>query len=120
MKTIKISQILGRDLKSRSTVNDLKLYVNNLNEGDIEFNFSDIKFATRSFIDEFYNCFLKNQSKDSEIRVSIKNVSYDIQALFDAVSKTQKRHKRPSFNQGSVHSFDNVAEVTEFIKSLPD
>jgi hypothetical protein len=119
MKTIYITQLLGRDLKSRSTVGDLKLYVNNLNDNKIHIDFSDVQFATRSFIDEFYNSFIKNQDKEPNIKIALDNISYDIQAIFDAVSKTQKGQKKPSSSQSSVHSFDNISEAIKFLDSLP-
>ena len=59
MKTIDIAAILSPDLKSRMRAQDLKQYIENSEADAVELDFQNVKFATRSFIDEFYNLFLK-------------------------------------------------------------
>lgn len=92
MKTIDIAQILSPDLKSRMRAQDLKLYVKNSGADAVEFDFGNVKFATRSFIDEFYNLFLKANS-DKSISVEITNVPQDIKTMLDSVSHTQIKAK---------------------------
>ena len=90
MRTIDITQILSPELKTRVRVNDLRLYVENTREDVVVIDFRNVKFATRSFIDEFYNVFLK--TPDSlPIRIEITNVPEDIKRMFDSVSHTQTR-----------------------------
>ncbi len=57
MTTIDITRILSQDLKSRSRANDLLLFIKNSNESEVTIDFRNVMFATRSFIDEFYNLF---------------------------------------------------------------
>ena len=57
MKTIDIAAILSPDLKSRMRAQDLKQYIENSEADAVEFDFQNVNFATRSFIDEFYNLF---------------------------------------------------------------
>lgn len=59
MKTIDNTEILSQDLKSRMRAKDLKEYVDNCQVSEIILDFQKVNFATRSFIDEFYNLFLK-------------------------------------------------------------
>jgi anti-anti-sigma regulatory factor len=113
---IDITTILSPDLKSRSVVGDLSLFIRNTNEKSVIIDFANVKFVTRSFIDEFYNSFLKN--KKNEIKIQLVNVSDDIQMVFDAVSRTQNKTKKVSDETGVV-TFNNFAEVNNYLKALP-
>ena len=88
---IDITTLLSADLKSRYAVNDLLLYVNNTDGDDIVIDFSNVKFATRSFIDEYYNVIMKNSS--SEKKITTINIPEDIQYIFNTVQKTQHKEK---------------------------
>ena len=92
MKTIDIAQILSPDLKSRMRAQDLKLLIENSEEKEVVLDFQGVKFATRSFIDEFYNLFLKSPTTN-DFQVELTNVPEDIKTILDAVSRTQVRAK---------------------------
>ena len=116
MKTIDITQILSPDLKSRMRAQDLELFISNSGEDHVVLDFSNVKFATRSFIDEFYNLFLK--SPDSlPYQVEITNVPEDINAILETVSRTQTRVKViPS--RTPERSFKDVNELLHFLSSV--
>ena len=116
MKTIDISDILTPDLKSRMRAQDLKLMVENSGVDAVVMDFQGVKFATRSFIDEFYNLFLKTPEANT-FRVELINVPSDIKAMLDAVSRTQVRAKViPS--QSQEVSFKNVKEFLNYFSTL--
>ncbi len=112
---IDITFILGTELRSRSAVSDLKLYILNTNEKEVIIDFSKVKFVTRSFIDEFYNTFLK--TKNQAFNVQLINVSADIQSILETVSKTQTK-KKEIVNTGSVVKFDNIEEMSSSLSML--
>ena len=112
---IDISEIISPDLRSRFTVRDFDLYIQNLNVSDVVVDFSKVKFATRSFIDEFYNVFIKADA--NKVNVKLKNVSPDLQAIFEAVKQTQTRPKSKD-NTGSVVYFDSMEEINKFFNTL--
>ncbi|WP_289773714.1 hypothetical protein [Phocaeicola sartorii] len=116
MITIDITSILSQDLKSRSRANDLLLYVQNSGESEVTIDFSNVMFATRSFIDEFYNLFMKDVSS-LPFKVEITNVPEDIQAMINSVSKTQTKVKtiRPTSN---VAIFENVDDLLKYMKTV--
>ena len=116
MITIDITSILSPDLKSRSRANDLLLFVKNSNESEVIIDFSKVMFATRSFIDEFYNLLLKDASS-LPFKVEITNVPEDIQAMITSVSKTQTKVKtiRPTSN---VDIFENVDDLLHFMSTV--
>ena len=116
MKTIDIAAILTPDLKSRMRAQDLKLMIENSGANAVEMNFQGVKFATRSFIDEFYNLFLKNP-EDNAFVVELTNVHSDIKAMLDAVSRTQVRAKViPS--QSQEVSFKDVKEFMNYFSTV--
>lgn len=116
MKTIDIAAILTPDLKSRMRAQDLKLMIENSGANAVEMNFQGVKFATRSFIDEFYNLFLKNP-EDNAFVVELTNVPSDIKAMLDAVSRTQVRAKViPS--QSQEVSFKDIKEFMNYFSTV--
>ena len=115
MKTIDIAQIFSPDLKSRMRAQDLKLLIENSEEKEIVLDFQGVKFATRSFIDEFYNLFLKDPSSLS-YSLEIINVPADINIMLETVSRTQVRtNVIPS--KSEERSFDDVDELIKYLKS---
>ena len=116
MKTIDIAQILSPDLKSRMRAQDLKLLIENSEEKEVELDFHGVKFATRSFIDEFYNLFLKNPYENS-FQVELINMPEDIKIMLEAVSHTQVKAKViPA--QIQEMSFKNVKELLSYLSSI--
>ena len=111
MRTIDIAEILSPDLKSRMRAQDLKMYIENGGADVVEIDFRNVKFATRSFMDEFYNLFLKD-AKTCPCAVTITNVPEDIKAMLDSVSRTQVKAKViPSHTPEIVFK-----DVNEFLK----
>ena len=116
MKTIDIAQILTPDLKSRMRAQDLKQLIENSESDVVELDFQGVQFATRSFIDEFYNLFLKNPDANA-FRVELINVPEDIKTMLDAVSRTQVRAKViPS--QTQEVSFKSVDEMLKYFSTV--
>ncbi len=115
MKTIDITTILSPDLKSRLRVNDLKLFLENSQEDYIILDFSSVKFATRSFIDEFYNVFLKSPDSNS-FKVEITNVPEDINKMIEAVSHTQTKAKIIPSSIPEI-SFRSADELIKYLSS---
>lgn len=116
MKKIDIAAILSPDLKSRMRAQDLKALIENSGADAVEIDFQGVKFATRSFIDEFYNLFLKIPDANP-FRVELNNVPSDIKAMLDAVSRTQVRAKViPS--QSQEVAFKDVKEFLNYFSTL--
>lgn len=108
-----MAQILSTDLKSRMQAQDLKLYIENSEGTAFALDFCHVKFATRCFMDEFYNLFMKD-SKANGFSVEITNVPEDIKAMLDAVSRTQvKTTIIPSSTPEIV--FKSIREFMSFL-----
>lgn len=116
MRTIDIASILSPDLKSRMRAQDLKQYIENSETDAVEFDFQNVKFATRSFIYDFYNLFLRTPEENT-FRVELANVPEDIATMLETVSHTQVRaNVIPS--QVKEVSFKDVNELLHFLSSV--
>lgn len=115
MRTIDITQILSPDLKSRLRVDDLRLFIENSQEDVVVLDFSNVKFATRSFMDEFYNVFLKSSDK-LPFKVEVTNMSEDINMILESVSHTQTRAKIIPANT-LVRTFHTTDELINYLSS---
>ena len=87
---VDIATLLKPDLMSRFAVADLLLYIHNTGSESVVVDFAGVKFATRSFVDEYYNVIMKNQSS---IKIETINIPEDIQVIFDVVQRTQHKEK---------------------------
>jgi hypothetical protein len=115
-KVIDITTFTGRDLKSRIAVREFRDLILSHNADLIIIDFKNVNFATRSFIDEFYNIIINN----SEIHIELLNISSEIQAMFNAVKSTQHNVKSFQLNRNSnkVIKFSSVSEVNNYLSSL--
>lgn len=111
MNRIYISKVLSADLKSRSTVNVFYEYIMHNSISDYVIDFSGVHFATRSFIDEFYNVFIKSMN------VRMENVPSDIQLMFNIVGKTQNKEKT-IVEQDNIISFETVDDLCSYMSVL--
>ena len=115
MRTIDITEVLSPDLKSRMNVDDLRLFIENSQEKTVVIDFSNVKFATRSFIDEFYNVFLKTPDV-LPFKVEIANVPEDMNIMFESVCRTQARRKVIPADIPE-RSFESADELINYLSS---
>lgn len=103
-------------MKIAARVHDLKLFIENCADSEFEIDFKNVKFATRSFMDEFYNLFIKDASGNS-FSATLTNVPEDISKMLDSVSKTQTRIKTIP-ETAHVVSFKTVEEFMKYMGTL--
>lgn len=114
MRKVDITSILGQDLKSRVAVRDVLDFVINADDNDITFDFSKVQFATRSFIDEFYNVFVKD---GCEFPATLVGVPDDIGYMLKVVSTTQNKPKRME-SAGNVTYCTTLDELKQCLATL--
>lgn len=115
-KNIDITSLLGADLKSRYAVKDLLLYINNTEADSVVIDFAKVKFATRSFIDEYYNVIMKKNTALNKQATTI-NIPADIQYIFNAVQNTQHKKKEVQLD-ATVVKCDTFAELQKIFSTL--
>lgn len=116
MKQIDITSILSQDLISRPAAHDLLDYCIAVHEGNIIIDFSNVKFATRSFIDEFYNLFLKN-STALPFKLNLEHLPEDINIMISSVSRTQYRTHVIAPTQNRI-DFNSVEDLFAYIDKI--
>jgi len=114
MKTIDITTIAGPDLKSRLLVHDILIFLRNTGEESVTLDFSNVKFATRSFMDEFYNTFVK---QDCEYKVSLVGMPEDIEYMLKVVGNTQNKPKQIE-SVGEVTYCTSIEELRQCLASI--
>ena len=116
MTTIDITKILSSELQSRIRVHDLLQYIVNSQSANVTVDFKNVQFATRSFMDEFYNVFLKNPSANA-FKFKVTNLPSDISAMLESVSKTQTGGKTIQATS-NVTVFKSISEAKRFLNTL--
>ncbi len=113
---IDIAVCIGRDLKSRIAVKNLYDMIQNQNLKDVKIDFRNVNFATRSFIDEFYNVFVENKRVETELI----NLSPELKAMLDAVKSTQHRPKESAQRSSSCSDmkFSSISQVNKYLDEL--
>ena len=88
MTTLYIKDLIGQDILNRISARDILEAVNNIDDDIVVLNFEGVLFTTRSFMDEFYNAIIKENSTTKKVKV--EGMSEDLSAMLDAVSRTQR------------------------------
>ena len=114
--TIDITKILSPDLKSRTSAQNLDLFIRKSGEESVVLDFTNVKFATRGFMDEFYNRFIKN-SDLLPYHLEIVNIPKDINRILEIVSNTQSRPNRILENVNFI-KFSSVGEMMDYFDTL--
>ena len=84
--TIIISDLVGVDIRSRSTVSRLKQEISNLKAMPVSVDFTGVSFLSRSVADELIN--IRESFKDGD--VLFVGLSDEPKAILDIVSKSRK------------------------------
>lgn len=118
MKTIDVAKLIGVSPISRPLVHDLFNLAKNSQEKEILLDFFGVEFASRSFMDEFYNVFLKDA--DMGFSVEVNGMNSDLQAILAAVKKTQSggnsNHTPNSvFSESEVYTTNDIDDFTNFL-----
>jgi len=117
VKVIDIAESIGRDLKSRIAVREFHDKILNETRTHVRIDFRNVNFATRSFMDEFYNVFIAK----ADINVELINLSSDIKEMLKAVKSTQHRPTKSvvKFSSDSDIKFSSISQVNKYLEELP-
>ena len=119
MKTLDITTILGTELKSRTSARDFAMYLQNMKINEVCVDFSRVNSVTRSFMDEFYQLFLK-AGKSLNTSVSLQNLNQQADAFLKSVELTSDR-PRPAIGVSANARFVNlqtVQQLNEYLESI--
>ena len=118
MKTIDITTILGAELKSRASARDFATYLNNMEVGEVCVDFSRVNSMTRSFMDEFYQLFLKKGSVQNII-VHVQGMNQQADAFLKSVELTSVRpHPAIDTSDARFVNIMTVQELSEYLATI--
>ena len=116
MRTINVKEILGSNLVSRLTAKDFLAFVMNTGEREVVLDFSGVEFASRSFTDEFYNCFHLNPERGFEFTMT--NVPTDLASMLKAVESTQDGSGKSKGGHEDVYRPKDIDDLDACFSSL--
>lgn len=120
MKTINIAEVLSPNLSFRAQARGFRQLVEeNYGQTDsVAVDFSGVQFASRAFLDEFYNLFLSPSCADlSPFKVEIVNLPASVAAMLEAVVRSNTHtcvHPAGSEPEASLVEFKSVEEMIDF------
>ena len=115
-RVLDITEVLSTELKSRYAVDDLSLYIKNTECPSVTVDFAKVKFATRSFVDQYYNVFMTN-GHTKKPKVTTINIPHDISAIFETVKQTQHKAKKVN-RKSNVITCKTFAEMKHVFSHL--
>ncbi len=117
MKTINIAEILSPDVGLRALARGFRQFVdeNYAVEDAVTVDYSGVQFASRAFLDEFYNLFLSPSAAAScSVKVEVVNLPAYIATLLEAVVRTNTQlrvHSADAESKTAVVEFGSVEEM---------
>lgn len=110
-RVINIAKEVSTHLQTRSSVRAFSCVVPSAKDVSYTFDFSGVEFASRSFMDEFYNQFLK------EGRNRVAHMSDDLNKLLEVVIETNTSKSKVTYNV-PTQNFDSSEKVIDYLESL--
>lgn len=113
---INIAAFLGQNLKSRIVVRDFHDKILSQNMPAVVLDFKDVIFATRSFMDEFYNVFLCNNI----VEANLINLSPELEKMLNTVKDTQHKSAKAAIKvfPNSELKFSSISQVNKYLEKL--
>ena len=118
MKTIDITNILGTELKSRTSARDFATYLRNMQMDEVCVDFSRVNSVTRSFMDEFYQLLLK-AGNSLNANIHLQNMNEQIEIFLNSV-KQVSAHPRPAIKTPNTRfvNLQTIQQLDEYLASI--
>jgi hypothetical protein len=115
LKRISVSEKAKNFLISREAVD---LLFENLNSSvsEIELDFSNVEFMSRSYADQFYKAKLNFEQRHN-IQIHIVNANEEVINMLQVVSKTQNSNER-AFEKIPVFRFSKPQMLSDYLLSI--
>lgn len=111
---IKISEKYKNFLNTRESIETL-FNDNNESVSELEFDFRDIQFISRSSADQFYKLKIKFESNNKKITIS--NANDTVINMLQTVSNTQTIQNRRS-EKIQIFNFNETKELEDYLLSI--
>ena len=121
MKIIDITTILGAELKSRTSARDFETYLHNMKISEVCVDFSHVKSVTRSFMDEFYQLFIK-EGNNPLVKVHLQELNQQAKSFLESVAHSSSASRcMLTFSSDSGARFVNLTtmqQLDDYLASL--
>ena len=85
---INVAKEFDKILTSREVVSEIVNQIMNLHANQVELDFTDVEFISRSFADQFFKEKLKLM-QELQILVEVRNANIEVSEMLKAVANTQ-------------------------------
>ncbi|PDP58412.1 hypothetical protein [Prevotella intermedia] len=111
MKTIKIYEIIGNEVRSRSSI---ELIRNRMpcNENYFIIDMGNVDFISRSFADELYNLHIDKKE------VHFVNKSDTVEKMLDVVWKGRNTKRVRNTEEVEIEDYTNIDDFFKFLKTI--
>lgn len=111
-QTIKIKEIIGVDVRSRSNMGIVRSAIDGAT-GNVILDFSGVMFISRSFADEL--CIMMENLK---FDVAIIQTSDVVQAMLKVVSDGRKQKRVRREEKTEIREFKDIESLSDFLVAL--
>lgn len=110
-KVIKISELIGTDVRSRSNAGIIQAELDGEN-GNISLDFSGVTFVSRSFADELCNIL------DNNSNVKLVNTIQIVKTMIDIVKEGRTKKRVRVVDNSEIKEFDTMESLSSFLATI--
>jgi len=114
--TIHVEQLLGKTLHTREASRHLFGFVAASPCDNIELDFLDVDYISRSFADEFHADKLK-LATDHQKSIIVTNANDEIMNMLQSVARTQNKQYKPNTTK-TVYRYSNWGPLESYLLSI--
>ena len=112
-QTIKLSDIYGTDLYTRSRASDIRDNITD-DATEVSFDFEAIGFMSRSFADELYNI----MADRSDVKFCFENCCEEVELMLTKVADGRSRERKRGISNARMYEFKDMRSLSEFLLAM--
>lgn len=114
--TIQVFELLGATIHTREASNELLRVVQNDPCAQIDLDFSQVAYISRSFADQFHADKVK-LAQEQQKSIMVTNANEEVVQMLQAVAKTQNKEHR-DLNHAPVYRYSQWNQLENFLLSV--
>lgn len=112
-QTVILRDIYAADLFTRSRASELRTSIN-VAANEVELDFNNISFMSRSFADELCNI----MDEMSHINFSFINMCDEIKTMLNKVQNSRRQERKRGVANAKIIKFDNIESLSEYFITM--
>lgn len=110
-KVINISTLISTDIRSRANANIIRSVIDGIDDGII-FDFGDVTFVSRSFMDEIYNILEDHKG------IRLTNMSEFVDTMFEAVKRGRQNKRDLPNSKSEIKVLKDMESLESFFATV--